>query len=258
MFARVCPAARELGDEIYVLAPEYLYGSCDFGRLHIVERDEYRLHARPDPFAWMLYQWLIENGLTTAQAQVIARAYLRAQLDWPDRLADLRLPSIEAKQQPPQHISLVQISPSAVSHNGHSIVQLVDGELADQANTGRIIPSLFDTLEPTARISKGLHEAFVGGWWSGELMIAADPRTPFSTFERVAYTAERAGYQRLALIVEPRLFDYRVIPLALAPSDRLALDVTVYPDKSRARIDPRTRRASIARRLRAMVLPSRK
>lgn len=230
LFARVCPREPTIVET--PLTPAQLYDHCDFARLGIVERDEYRLRARADPLAWLLYQWLIENGASEEQARVIARAQLRTELDVWARIPGLRLPTIAA-ELPLWDAPIVQVSASELVFHGKSLVSRDGGALDGE---GLILP-LYDELELEVERARQIAEA-IGNEWSGELMIAADPRTPFATFERVAYTAELAGYRRMGLIVEPQPFDYRVIPLALAPSDGLTLDVTVYSDKSRVRIDP--------------------
>jgi hypothetical protein len=236
VFARVCPREPAIVDR-EALTPEQLYDRCDFGRLQIVEREEYRLHADSDPFGWLLYQWLIENGASAEQARVIARAQLRTRLDPWTRIPGLRLPAIEAEQRL-WGAPVVQVSASEVSFAGKSIMTLDAGVIADDPSASPVILPLYEALELDAEPAKQIAEAS-GSTWSGELMIAADPNTPFPTFERVAYTAERLGYTRLGLIVEPRLFDYRVLPLGLAANgDPTTLDVTVYPDRSRVRINP--------------------
>lgn len=236
MFARACPAARELGDEVHALTPEQLYERCDLARLQIIELDEYRLHARADLLLWTLYPWLIENGVSEEQARVIARARLRAELDWRDRLADLRLPAIAGDQQL-WDAPLLQVSASAVSFVGETVVELADGVLPNDLEQARVIVPLFEALEREVEKAQQIAE-LLGGAWTGELLIAADPSTPFVTFERVAYTAERVGYKRLGLVVEPRLFSYRVVALSLSPTrDPRALDVTVYRDTQRVLIN---------------------
>lgn len=211
MFARACPAAPELHAE--PISPEQLYDRCDFGRLQIIEREEYRLHTRPDPLLWTLHPWLIENGVTEAAARIITLARLRAELEWFGGIPNLRVPTINfGDPLSPGPAVLISTHELGLEHG--ATVPLEHGQLIGEHREGMVIMPLYDELELQTEKAKQIAEAS-GRAWEPELLLAADPSTPYPTIERVAFTARLLGYSRLELIVEPRLFELRTITLAL-------------------------------------------
>ena len=98
--------------------------------------------------------------------------------------ADLELPASSAEATP-ETVTTLEITSTAVLSNGEPIVAISSFINGDSLT----IPQITDWLERHTSIR------------SGEIMLQADRRTPFSIMKRVMYTCSRAGYDDFTILV---------------------------------------------------------
>ena len=120
------------------------------------------------------------DGLQNFNTSAFGRNFVNA---W-QVTADLELPASSAEATP-ETVTTLEITSTAVLSNGEPIVAISSFINGDSLT----IPQITDWLERHTSIR------------SGEIMLQADRRTPFSIMKRVMYTCSRAGYDDFTILV---------------------------------------------------------
>lgn len=212
-----------------------VHDGCDYAALGLFTRDELSLDL-DDPqglHGAALYLWLLADGAPPAVARSLARPislgsrYSLRTLVEPD--APVNLPAAAAGVVTPDFLAPLLINPDGVLFDSRRLAILTGGQLAEPDFNKGLIGALFDTLAEEADKSRALAEKGVPS--SPALVISADPKTPWATAGRAAWTAMRAGFPHIhahALGPDP-LHPLVTVPV-LAPGAAPTLDLVVAAD----------------------------
>ena len=97
----------------------------------------------------------------------------------------------------------VEVQRWGVMANGSYTLSLSDGVLDGSSHTGNLLPLLYDTLVQW-RLNAISTGAGMKCWpeFEGRLLVIAEPQMSYSVVQRIVYTAQQAGFQKIDLLVE--------------------------------------------------------
>jgi len=184
---KICPNAREVIataiDADPGQAQGIMYDGCDLARFGIVERAAYAELEGIAPLAVHAHQWLLDQGQTAADVEPISGALL--QMAHP-RTSGRRLPSVPDAVAGIPEGTRVHVTQTQLRLGDQEVAVVRDGALPVM---GHLVSPLYDRLDEDKRTG-------------APLVLYADGRTPFATVRNVTYTAERAGFREVAVVVD--------------------------------------------------------
>lgn len=193
------------------------YDQCGFARHELIERDAYLRHFYSD-VPWAIHQWMLDQGLTPAQAKPLAQALFSLEneqssgIDLPE---GVQLPIIAAplRELPRQGLDpTVYITREHMLFASRPVAVSSDGWLARTEARNHQIPELGEPLDEELGKSRLVSES-LGQAWRSRVNIAADARVPWAPVFDAMYTASTLDVQELGLIVEIGPHDFVALPL---------------------------------------------
>ena len=211
--AQVCPRARSVFDELYLLPADRrgpaLFDGCDLGRFGLYARDEAGFGAEQAFSGLLLTQWLIATGVPKETADAIGRT-LALQ---PEDLLDTEihdLPHVASGFSPlvgrlPERVLLV--SPTGIDFRDAGTWSPGSG-----LPEGEAVQWTYEHLRREMDAEERRPD---------RLAIVGDPKTPWSVVALGVAAARAAGHSRAEALV--------LVPSIGAPLGWVALDAGVLP-----------------------------
>jgi biopolymer transport protein ExbD len=206
-FDAICPESEAMFEAQKLLDPREklvnMFERCDLDRFGVVSRAEYELQDLATPAPWAIHQWLLDQGLSPAQARPLTAALLTNERASPARELKLSLPRHSIAATAIHTDGYVHANREELSFEWRTVAMLDDGALEPGA-AGRTIPRLFEDLaeavEPADRRAE-------------PLLLAFDEAVRFSTLIAVQDTAGRLGFAQLGLLVDAGAYRFGVLPI---------------------------------------------
>jgi hypothetical protein len=178
-----------------------VYEGCDFAAIGLFTRAELS-PGLDDPQAFhghALYLWLLADGAPPAVARSLARPITAGSefglRDLSGSDEPLVFPAAATGVAPPAFADPLRISPDGIRFDGRRLAYLTGGQLAESDFNKGLIGAVFDTLAEEVDKTRTLADKDLA--LAPALAIVADPKIPWATVGRAAWTAMRAEYPRI-------------------------------------------------------------
>ncbi|MEM7157305.1 MAG: hypothetical protein AAF799_30950 [Myxococcota bacterium] len=208
-YERACPGSHEVVTSIAHSEQEgraaKLFDGCNFGRYDIVEREVFAARASASPLPFILFQWLVDQGVEGDAARTIARALElldRRHRSAVRRDAGIEVPRVSTTLDPVPRWSKVEVSMDALRVGTENLARLDQGRLAPSEVTDHRIGRMHAALG-----SMNNRPDDVG------LTLIVDGRVPFVTLADVLHTVAEAGLERVGVVAETGVYQYAMAPL---------------------------------------------
>jgi len=113
---------------------------------------------------------------------------------------DLTLPSSNSLKAPEVHVNLV-VSKSLITVDGVDVLEIIDGEVAEEDKKGTMVTDLYDVLQQKADDARSLAEKIGGDPFEGKILFQCDKDIKYSTVREVMYTAGQAQFGKFKFVV---------------------------------------------------------
>jgi hypothetical protein len=219
-FLAHCPGLREHLGTVGTLPGDartpYFYNACRLKELGVFTPDELP-SSIGDPQGWnghALYLWLVDDGAPPDVARRLVRPIVGGSEYMFPRSDELAALPYAARGAPAGWQSMpLRASREAIIFDNKRLVDLTVGALDESVHAGGLIGPLFDTFAEEVNKSVMLNAA-IDPTSPIQLAIAADPRLPWATVGRIAWTGIRAEFTR---IDAHALTDNPIRPLVAVP-----------------------------------------
>jgi len=174
------------------------YRACSFERFDVLAEHELR-GTSPLIISWAVHRWLLDQGLTPAQARPITLALMSLERELTalvQPIAGQTWPT--ARGLPIPDGMVLHVTGEAIHFDGKRIVELEDGVAAKVTN--HVIVPVFDVVEQQVHDRKVEHQSR-GEDWYGALIIAADATTQVATIIDLLHTTRHLGFEQFGLVV---------------------------------------------------------
>lgn len=223
-YERACPGSHEVVTSVAHSEQEgraaKLFDGCDFGRFDIVEREVFAARPSASPLPFIVFQWLVDDGVEAAYARSIGRALElldRRHRGVVRRDSGIEVPQADASLPAVPRWPKLEVSPSAVRLGNKNLARLDAGRLDPAAVVAHTVTALSQALDSNNNRPE-----------DAGLLLVADARTPFATMADVLHTAQGKGLDRFALVADTGVYQYGSVPIrVMAPRKRGAVPPTV-------------------------------
>lgn len=202
-FLAHCPDLREHLKTVGTLPGDartpYFYDACRLKALGVFTPDELP-STIGDPQGWIghaLYLWLVDDGAPPDVARRLVRPIVAGSESMFPRPDELTTLPFAARGGPPGWPSMpLRASREAITFDDKRLAQLTAGALDPSIYSEALIGPLYDSIVEEADKMADLNAA-TDQTTPVQLAIAADPRLPWATAGRIAWTATRAEFTRI-------------------------------------------------------------